>query len=321
MISAYKGRIKLAGSVNTLAQLDALKPNLITDPKAWHGETTDGVAWHIYNGDSYQTLKQFPDNSFNCVVTSPPYYCLRDYGVDNQIGLEETVDEYVNAISNVFEQVKRNLKKDGVLFLNIGDTYYSGKGESQGIDRKSSKRRFGLRAVDKSGGVGVGIKRKTIIGVPWRVALEMSHRGWILRSPIIWHRQNHLREVVTDRPRRSYEYVFMFVKDRKYYFEREFLIKNNIEEDMWSIDARPKATNEIETAPFPDKLVERCLAVGCPPDGTVLDPFAGAGTTLRVGVASGRETTGIDLNPRFCEFMVKELRKFNEGQCILPLIK
>ena len=282
----------------------------IAQAGGWHGTTVSGVPWHVYEGDSVQAMRRFPDESFNCVVTSPPYYCLRDYGVEEQIGLEETVDEYIGAIADVFDQVYRALRKDGVLFLNIGDTYYSGKGKSHGIDRKSSKRRFGLRAVDKSGGVGIGIKRKTIIGIPWRVAIEMSRRGWVLRSPIIWHRKSALREAVIDRPRRSYEHVFMFVKDRKYYFDRQHLIDKKIEEDMWSIPARPKSTNGIDTAPFPDELVARCLAIGCPPTGMVLDPFAGSGTTLRVGVMSGREATGIDLNPSFCEYMVEELKKF-----------
>jgi DNA modification methylase len=172
-------------------------------------------------GDASNVLPTLEDESFNCVVTSPPYYNLRDYGVDGQIGLEETVQEYIGAISKVMNEVYRVLKRDGVLFLNIGDTYYSGKGKSHGKDRKSKKRRFGLRPVDKSGGVGIGIRPKSIIGVPWRVAIEMSGMGWILRSPIIWHREGRLNEAVVDRPRRSYEYVFMFVKNRKYFFNRQ----------------------------------------------------------------------------------------------------
>jgi DNA methylase len=200
------------------------------------------------------------------------------------------------------------LKQDGVLFLNIGDTYYSGKGEAQGKDHKSKKRRFGLRPVDKSGGVGIGIRPKSIIGIPWRVAVEMSRRDWILRSPIIWHREGRLHETVLDRPRRNYEYVFMFVKNRKYFFNRQPLIDQKVEEDMWTIVARPKLTNGIDTAPFPDQLVTRCLEIGCPERGAVLDPFAGDGTALRVAVLSGRSATGIDLNPTFCEYMIKDLR-------------
>ena len=289
--------------------LDKLTGEIVTGPNDWHGRTLQGVDWHIYIGDAYRVLPTLEDETFNCVVTSPPYYNLRDYGVDGQIGLEETVQEYVSAIVSVMDEVSRVLKRDGVLFLNIGDTYYSGKGKAHGKDRKSKKRRFGLRPVDKSGGVGVGIRPKSIIGIPWRIAIEMSSRGWILRSPIIWHREGRLHETVIDRPRRSYEYVFMFVKNRKYFFNRQPLIEQKVEEDMWTIVARPKPTNGVDTAPFPDQLVERCLEIGCPAGGVVLDPFAGAGTTLRVAVLSGRPATGIDLNPSFCEYMVKELQK------------
>lgn len=273
----------------------------------WKGFTQNSVEWNVYKGDAYSVLKKLPDSAYSCVVTSPPYYWLRDYGVDRQIGKEETVEEYVNAISSVMDEVYRLLKQDGVLFLNVGDTYYSGKGESQGVDRKSSKRRFGLRAVDKSGGLGIQLRPKTIIGLPWRVATEMLTRGWILRSPIIWHRKHCLPESVKDRPRRSYEYVFMFVKNRKYYFNRQPLVDAKVE-DMWTIAARPKPTSGIDTAPFPDELVQRCLEIGCPPEGAVLDPFAGSGTTLRVALQSGRPATGIDLNLDFCKYMVEHLK-------------
>jgi len=269
----------------------------------WTGTADTGVEWNVYCGDAKTVLKKLDKESFNCVVTSPPYYSLRDYGVANQIGKEETVQEYVTAIADAMDEVYRVLAKDGLLFLNLGDTYYSGKGESQGIDRKSNKRRFGLRAVDKSGGLGIGIKPKSIIGIPWRVALEMAKRHWVIRSAIIWHREDSLPEAVKDRPRRSYEHVFMFAKNRKYFFNRQALFNVEVEEDVWTISARPKSTNGLDTAPFPDELVERCLNLGCPPSGSVLDPFAGSGTTLRVAVASGRNATAIELNPTFCKYM------------------
>lgn len=161
--------------------------------------------------------------------------------------------------------------------------------------------------MDKSGGVGLGIPRKSMIGIPWRVVTEMSKRKWVLRSSIIWHRDCCLPEAVKDRPRRSYEYVFMFAKGRKYFFDRQHLIKNNIDEDVWTIRARPKLANGLDTAPFPDELVKRCLEIGCPRSGTVIDPFAGSGTTLRVALESGRGATGIDLNPAFCTHMIDEL--------------
>jgi DNA modification methylase len=274
--------------------------------KIWHHTTIMGNKWTVHHGDALDTLKELPDETYNCVVTSPPYYWLRDYDVDGQIGQEDSVEGYVKAISDVMDEIQRVLTVDGVLFLNLGDTYYSGKGRSHGKDPKQNGRRFGLRAVDESGGLGIGLKRKTIIGIPWRVAIEMVSRGWVLRSPIIWYRENCLPESVMDRPRRNYEFVFMFVKNRKYYFDRTPL-EDADEEDVWGISARPKPTNGISTAPYPDELVERCLDIGCPENGNVLDPFAGSGTTLRVAITSGRSATGIELNRNFCSYMVSEL--------------
>jgi DNA modification methylase len=281
----------------------------MTKPKRWSGNCITGASWDIYQGDALSVLKGIPSETFSCAITSPPYYWLRDYGVPGQIGHEDDVKGYVWAIADAMEEVYRVLKRDGLLFLNLGDTYYSGKGKSHGVDPKSSKRRFGLRAVDKSGGLGIGIRPKSLIGVPWRVANEMAGRRWILRSAVIWHRKHALTEAVRDRPRRSYENIFMFAKDRNYFFNREALRSVVVEEDVWTIIARPKQGNGLDTAPFPDELVERCLQMGCPQDGTVLDPFAGSGTTVRVAVKSGRPAVGIDLSPTFCEFMVSELRK------------
>ncbi len=255
-----------------------------------------------------KVLQKLPAAHYHCVVTSPPYYWLRDYGMQGQIGHEESVSKYVDAIAAVMDEVYRVLRKDGLLFLNIGDTYYSGKGKSHGIDPKSAKRRFGLRAVDKSGGLGIGLRPKSIIGIPWRVALEMCQRKWALRSAVIWHRKHALTESVKDRPRRSYENIFMFSKNRNYFFNRAALRDVVVEEDVWSISARPKATNGIDTAPYPDELVERCLALGCPEKGHVLDPFAGSGTTVRVALSTGRSATGIDLNSDFCQYMHDSLR-------------
>lgn len=274
----------------------------------WHGKNLDGVPWSIYNGASEEVLARLPESSVHCVVTSPPYYWLRDYGVDGQIGLEETVQGYVDSLAKVMEAVKRVLRPDGLLFVNLGDTYYSGKGKSHGTDRKSNKRRFGLRAVDRSGGLGIGLQRKSIIGIPWRVAIDLSTRGWVLRAPIIWHREHCLPESVADRPSRSYEFVFMFAKQRKYYFDKKPLVEQKVEEDMWTIGARPKAGNGLDTAPYPDELVARCLQIGCPKGGVVLDPFVGSGTTARVANSMGYEAIGVDLNREFCLHAVNQLQ-------------
>jgi len=284
------------------SQDELTRPELIESVSHWSGITGQGRQWNVYLGDAKTVLKSLQNDTFQCVITSPPYYWLRDYGVEGQIGKEWKIIEYVQAIADVMDQVKRVLASDGVLFLNMGDTYYSGKGESQGIDKKSSKRRFGLRAVDAS---GLGVPQKSLIGIPWRVALEMIDRGWVLRSSIIWDRLHALPEYVRDRPGRTYEYIFMFVKSKKYYFNQQAL--DGQKEDVWTIKARPKPTPGISTAPFPDELVQKCLDVGCPRESNILDPFAGSGTTLRVALQTGRDATGIDLHPDFCSYMIREL--------------
>lgn len=277
------------------------------DGRTWEGGSRNGPRWRLLEGDACARLADVEAGVASCIVTSPPYYWLRDYGVAGQMGQEVSVADFVNSLASVGDEMYRVLAHDGVLFLNLGDTYYSGKGASHGVDPKSKKRRFGLRAVDRSGGLDLNLKQKSLIGIPWRVAFEMAARGWVLRSSIIWHRRHSLREAVLDRPRRSYENVFMFSKSRAYYFNREALKDVLVEEDVWSIPARPKMFSGIDTAPFPDELVERCLALGCPPGGTVLDPFAGSGTTLRVALAKGLSTIGIELNPRFCEHIAQQL--------------
>ena len=273
----------------------------------WSG-TSNEKTWTLYCGDAEEALRNIPDESVHCIITSPPYYSLRDYGVDGQIGLEDTVNEYIMSLCRVMDQLYRILRKDGLLFLNLGDTYYSGKGASHGKDLKSNKRRFGLRPVDKSGGLGANIERKSIIGIPWRGAIEMTTRHWVLRSPIIWHRDKALPEAVRDRPHRSYEYIFMFAKDRRYYFNRQPLVDKQIDEDVWTITPRPSGT-ELQTAPYPDELVSRCLDIGCPTDGVVLDPFAGSGTTMNVALKSGRSAIGVDISKTFCNYILDHLEE------------
>lgn len=296
------------GQARRLLDFPGSERNPSKSENVWGGESSKGRWWKIYHGSAVDVLKRLPTESIDCIITSPPYFWLRDYGVPGQIGLEETVDEYVSAIISVMSESKRILKPEGTAFLNIGDTFYSGKGKSQGQDLKSKKRRFGLRAVDKSGGLGIGIQRKSLIGIPWRVALRLTAAKWVLRSAVIWHRKNRLPEYVKDRPGRSYEYVFILAKNRHYYFNKQALIDKRIEEDLWTIPAQPRSTDGLDTAPFPDELVERCLEVGCQTKGVVLDPFVGSGTTVRVALRTGRSGIGVDLNPNFCHFAVKALR-------------
>jgi DNA modification methylase len=281
--------------------IDAHKP-IIHGLDKWGGHTKSSIQWEVRRGDAKAVLETLEADRFGCVVTSPPYYSQRDYQVNGQIGLEKTIAEYVNRIVDTFEQVKRVLAPDGTFFLNLGDTYYSGKGQPVGKDRKNGARRFGLRPVDAS---GLGVPMKTAIGIPWRVALAMIDKGWTLRCPIIWLRNGTVPEPTAhDRPWRTYETVFMFTKGRKYHFSREQLKE---EEDVWAISNRPKHARGIHRAAFPDELVEKCLRVGCKESAEVLDPFAGSGTVLRVALNSGRSAVGIDLNEAYCAHMVKTL--------------
>jgi DNA modification methylase len=278
----------------------------------WENQLDTNRHWAVYCGDALKVLKLMPDCSVNCVITSPPYFWLRDYQVESQLGQEDTVQEYVNNIASVMDEIYRLLTPNGLLFLNLGDTYYSGRGRSHGKDPKNSKRKFGLRAVDKSGGMGMGLQKKTLLGIPWRVALELTTRRWALRSAIIWQKK-HLNESVKDRPRRRYEHIFMFSKSQHYYFNRKPLEKLD-EEDVWVIDDRPESTNGIQTAPFPNEVARRCMEIGCIPGGTVLDPFAGSGTTLKVALCTGRSAIGIELNDDSCKYIVKHIQHMCAGR-------
>jgi DNA modification methylase len=257
-----------------------------------------GPKWNLYCGDARQVLAGFPDDHYACAITSPPYYWQRDYKVQGQIGLEPTIEAYVNAVCEVMDEVRRVLDPRGVLFLNLGDTYYSGKGKPKGRDRKHNGRRLNtLRVVDAS---GLGKPKKTLLGMPWRVALEMIERGWILRAPIIWRRENALPESnAVDRPWRTYEHVFLFSKAGSYNFNRAALKTENVE-DVWTVESQARAGRE-HPAVFPPELVRRCLAIGNPRGGAVLDPFAGSATVLRVALESGSDADGIDLNPDYCQ--------------------
>lgn len=273
------------------------------EASCWAGLTRGGLHWSVACGDASEVLSTVLPSRFDCAITSPPYYWQRDYDVAGQIGKEPAISDYVNSVASVMDQLRRTLRPDGLLFLNLGDTYYSAKGQPKGIDRKNGARRFGLRAVDAS---GLGVPRKTVIGIPWRVALEMVSRGWTLRCPIVWHRPKSIPEpTAKDRPWRSYEMIFMFSKSPRYYFSRAAL---GGDEDVWAISDRPRNVKGVHSAAFPDELVQKCLAVGCPKGGSVIDPFAGSGTVPRVALAAGHPTMAIDLSPRFCEHMVRSLQ-------------
>jgi DNA modification methylase len=264
------------------------------------------LPWALIKGDAEMRLSELPDACVDCVVTSPPYYWQRDYGVAGQSGQEETVDDYVLNLQQVFREVRRVLKPRGLLFLNLGDTYYSGKGQPQGGDTKQAWRnvsRIKYRAVDRP---GMGLPKKSLIGVPWRSALALQSDGWIIRSAVRWHKPKGLAEPnVGDRPWGSSETIFILAKSRTYYFKRAGL---HDEEDVWTIASRPAKKIYKHAAPFPEQLVERCLECGCRPGGVVLDPYVGSGTTAKVALDFGCAAIGIDLNPKYLTTAADRIR-------------
>lgn len=269
----------------------------------------NGVEWVISNCDALEGMKRLPDNLVDCVVTSPPYYWQRDYDVDGQTGHEDTVQAYVDSLVTVFHETRRVLKPRGTLFLNLGDTYYSGKGQPKSGDPKQIWRSFArrkYRAVDRP---GFGLPQKSLIGVPWRVALALQADGWVLRSAVVWRKPKGLAEPsVRDRPWTTTEMIFIFSKSSKYYFDREGL---EGQEDVWDIPAPNGDRRFRHAAPFPEALVSRCLAVGCPPKGVVLDPYAGSGTTLVVAADRGCPSIGIELSPLYVNLARQRLIHIN----------
>ncbi|WP_427112420.1 DNA-methyltransferase [Megasphaera sueciensis] len=177
----------------------------------------------IYCGDALEVLKTFPDESVNCCVTSPPYYGLRDYGMDGQIGLEINYNLYVNNLEAVLSEVKRVLKNNGTLWLNLGDTY--GQNWRGGSTKTATEKQFsnkGTLAFMSHGAYKIqGLKQKELLGIPWKVAFALQQNGWYLRQDIIWHKTNPMPESVRDRCTKSHEYIFLMTKQPKYYFDND----------------------------------------------------------------------------------------------------
>ena len=253
-------------------------------------------------GDALKVLPQLQPESHRLCVTSPPYWGLRDYGVprEAQIGAEETVDEYVVHIVRVFREVRRVLTEDGTLWLNIGDSYTSGNRRWRASDRKNPARGMSYRPATPE-----GLKPKDLVGVPWRVAFALQQDGWYLRSDIVWHKPNCQPESVRDRPTRAHEYVFLFSKSSKYFYDyassRELADngKTRNRRTVWSINTEPYP--EAHFATFPPALVEPCVIAGSEPEDVVLDPFAGTGTVGRVAIDNGRVFTGVEINAEYAK--------------------
>ena len=312
----------------------------------------------IYNMDCLEGLKQLPDNSINCCVTSPPYWGLRDYGVEGQIGLEKTPEEYVSKMVEVFREVKRVLRKDGTLWLNLGDSYAgSGRGPTgrNGIGNQEKRQGFHSPKVV----IPTGLKPKDLVGIPWMVAFALRADGWYLRQDIIWHKPNPMPESVKDRCTKAHEYIFLLSKSSKYYYDAE-AIKEPLarpeellrktpavfggrnkhdgygtrkysgneyvgtytgrnKRSVWTVSTKPFP--EAHFATFPPDLIKPCILAGCPAGGVVLDPFMGSGTTGMVAAMHQRNFIGFELNPEYCKMAEKRIEPYLMQQTIFELLK
>ncbi len=273
----------------------------------------------ILEGDATTILQEFPEQSVDCMVTSPPYFNQRDYGHSLQIGLEKTVPEYVARLVQVFDQIYRVLKNSGTVWLNLGDKYEEGQ----------------------------------LLGIPWRVALALQERGWILRTDIIWHKVNAMPHSVTNRPTTDHEYLFFFTKTKEYYYDADAIREphvtfsehskmkggrnhfgkrgstpesgknqgnSNLHDGRWDQAFHPNGRNkrtvwsvplsksrDAHFAVFPEKLIEPCILAGCPVHGLILDPFFGSGTTGVVAGKHRRHYVGIELNPEYIKLAMERL--------------
>ena len=250
-------------------------------------------------GDCREVLKTLPSKSVDCCVTSPPYFGLRDYGEDNQIGLENTPDKYANTLVAVFKEVKRVLKDNGTLWLNLGDSYSGNNSRASNNGRAGyGKKREGVFNKTKN------IPPKNLIGIPWRVAFALQNDGWILRQDIIWHKPNPLPESVKDRCTKAHEYIFLLSKSEKYYYNSHAIKEQSVDclsnkRSVWTVPV--KAFNQAHFATYPPDLIEPCILAGCPNSGVVLDPFGGAGTTGLVADRLGRDALLIELNKDYAK--------------------
>ncbi len=241
----------------------------------------------VQHSDALTFLKKVPDEYFNSIVTSPPYFGQRDYGDDAQIGLEETPQQYIDALVEVFREARRTLKRDGTFWLNVGDTYVGAtsqhrEGGSQGkTSRYSRKHMNGVPTTGRSkrnkAFYAAGLPMKSLVGMPWRLALALQSDGWILRSDIIWHRPS-ASESVKDRPTHAHEYIFMFAKSQWYFYDRSAMLTETgaNKQSVWRVTGSPFTGAHCAT--FPPELIEPIILASCPEDGVVFDPFGGSGT-------------------------------------------
>ena len=258
----------------------------------------------ILVGDCREQMhRSLQDNSVDVCVTSPPYFNLRDYGHPEQIGREETPSAYIENLVSVFREVRRVLKDDGILWINIGDSYNSKQRRTASRDgfhdgRKNRGERLG------AGGIA-GLKPKDLIGIPWTLAFALRADGWYLRQDIIWQRPNAMPESVRDRCTKSHEYIFLLSRSERYYFNAAAINnKSSNKRSVWKVSTT--RYKEAHFAAFPKELIRPCIRASRA-GGVVLDPFAGSGTTGEVAIEEGRGAILCELNPAYVPFIEKRI--------------
>ncbi len=292
----------------------------------------------VYWCDAMTLLRAMPSNSVDCCVTSPPYFGLRDYGVQGQIGLEPTPQAYVQTLVTLFRELRRVLKDSGTFWLNLGDSY-NGSGKGPGDNERLQTTNAGS-IIDRRTDIE-GLAPKQLMLIPHRVAIALQDDGWIVRQDNVWHKPNPMPESVTDRTTRAHEYVFQLAKSGKYWYDAgavqepavnswfidqsrrkqrvsatggaisggtgEIVSEGNTrnKRSVWTIP--PAQFKEAHFATFPLELPEICIKAGCPPGGLVLDPFMGSGTTALVARSLGRNFIGSELNAEYIEIAEKRL--------------
>ena len=256
----------------------------------------------IFEGDALAVLQRLPSNSVQCVVTSPPYWGLRDYNFGEQIGLEATLPQFLNRLRTIFSEARRVLRDDGIMWLNIGDGYTSGNRGWRAPDKKNPARAMSVRPDTPE-----GLKPKDLQGIPWRLAFALQDDGWYLRADIVWNKPNAMPESVKDRPTRAHEYLFMLTKNEHYYYDRRAIIEPNGRNcrSVWNIHTQ--AFPGAHFATFPPRLVEPCIKASTRPGDFVLDPFFGSGTVGVVARSFGRRYVGIELNPAYVALAAERL--------------
>lgn len=262
----------------------------------------------ILVGDAGTLLDSIPDGTFQTTITSPPYWSLRDYGIEGQIGVEQSFDDYLDELVAVFDQVSRVTRDDGTLWLNIGDAYTSGGRTWRAPDKKNP-----IRAMEVRPPTPAGLKPKDLIGVPWKLAFALQEAGWYLRADLIWHKPNCQPESVKDRPTRAHEYLFLFSKSEQYAYDSRAVRGPNDRNlrTVWEVHTKPY--REAHFATFPLDLVKPCVSLSTKAKDLILDPFIGSGTTGVAALRANRRFVGIELNPAYVEIAEKRLNGAIEG--------